>query len=125
MNKQTARRHINPEDFNKMILDAILSYPGGKASAKSLNPKEAPFNKTGQCSNQEEIVFTGFYDNIKIDGCKRIRILDARAKNISISGSDVIIENTEIKGGGVTLSIRDSEIILTNVDIEADVMMRI
>lgn len=108
------------EKFNQIILKALSSNPVPKRSAI---PVQQPVitGKMGRCNNQDGIMFNGFYENIEIVNCQHVRIVDVTANMISISGSEVMIENSLIRSNDVSLRVINSELDLTNVYIEADV----
>lgn len=108
------------EKFNQIVLKALSSTPVQKHSAIPVQ-QPAITGNTGRCNNQDGIMFNGFYENIEIVNCQHVRIVDVTANMISISGSEVMIEDSLIKSNDVSLRVINSELELTNVYIEADV----
>lgn len=109
------------EKFNQIVLKALSSNPVPKRSAIPVQQQPVITGNMGRCNNQDGIIFNGFYENIEIVNCQHVKIVDVTANMISISGSEVMIENSLIKSNDVSLRVVNSELELTNVYIEADV----
>lgn len=109
------------EKFNQIVLKALSSNPVEKRSAILVQQQPVITGNMGRCNNQDGIMFKGFYENIEIVNCQHVRIVDVTTNMISISGSEVMIENSLIKSNDVSLRVINSELDLTNVYIEADV----
>jgi pimeloyl-ACP methyl ester carboxylesterase len=113
-----------PEKFNRIVLDEIArnNQPGRTNTRKvGVNVRNAP---QGKCNQQEDMIFTGAYSRIDINGCNRVRLKDVTSEALSISGSnEITIENSLIEGKGVGIALLGSELTLTDVTIKADIAL--
>ena len=80
-----------------------------------------PADLIGSWSQKDGVLFTGAYKRIEVKDCKHVEISNATAGRITVSGSEVVIENSRILGGDIALKTDRSELIMTNVTVEGDV----
>lgn len=106
-----------PEQFNDLVLEEM-----NRSNEESGETHTAP---SGYCNEQKGMVFTGDYRKIMINNCSKVQIINVDTGLIEISGSDVMIENSRIKGNSTALTVTDSEVIITAVKVEADTAMSI
>jgi len=86
-------------------------------------PRAAEMRKQGKarCENRRNLVYEGEYDTIVLNGCKGIRISNARVRELRIEASTVTIDNSAIGGGEVGLYARGATIEMTGGRIEGEV----
>lgn len=84
-----------PGEFKRIVQEELDSPP----TVEDRQPPPSGPIRTGSCERQDDAVFSGRFDNITIDGCRRVLIKNARARSIQISRSDVTLENTVVEGG--------------------------
>jgi hypothetical protein len=66
-------------------------------------------------------VISGYYRLISIKGCKQVNIVDAVAERVVIEDSLVSLHNLRVEAPqGAALSLRDSVIIGTNVQLSGE-----
>jgi len=70
--------------------------------------------RTAECHNQRNRTFRGDYKQILIKNCQDIKLINVRAKNISVNNSEVSIENTYISNTGPALFVKDSSVTVTS-----------
>ncbi len=104
-----------PGEFNRILLEELDSPP----STNDRQPPDGPM-QTGQCRRQSDMVFSGRFDRITIDGCRGVLIKNASARFIGISRSEVTIEDTEIAGEKIALELNRAKIIGTNIRVEGE-----
>ncbi len=74
----------------------------------------------GTCRGARRRLFEGEYDSLTIEGCKQVRIRNARVRELRILDSEVAIEDSHIGGGEIGLYTRGSMIVMTGGRIEGD-----
>ena len=109
-----------PSEFKRILLNEIDSPPSANDQASSVS---GPL-QSGRCERQNDMVFSGRFDQIVINGCRRVLIKNASAGFIGITQSEVNLENTEIRGGEIALDLQRAKIIGTNVLIEGETAIR-
>jgi pimeloyl-ACP methyl ester carboxylesterase len=100
-----------PGEFRRLLLEEIDSPP---VKADRQEPEAGPL-QTGHCERQSDLVFSGNFDKITINGCRRVLVKNVSARFIGISRSEVTLENTVIEGGEIALELQRAKIIGTNV----------
>ena len=107
-----------PEEFCRIVLSGIASRhtqalplpvkPELKAAASAVHHEE------------QDLELTGRYKKIELNGCKHARLAKVTAEEIIITDSSVLIEDSRIQGKEVALQVENSDIVATNVRIEAE-----
>jgi pimeloyl-ACP methyl ester carboxylesterase len=98
-----------PQLFNRLLHDSLTTqdWPSPWTSP----PKT---DRTARLSHQRDVVLTGYYRSIEIDGCDQIQIRNVQTEHIKVVGSNrIIIENTRINGKEVALHAHGSRISFT------------
>ena len=75
----------------------------------------------GNCRNERNRVFEGEYESLTLEGCTRVRIRNARVRELRVLDSTVTIDDSRIGGGETGLYARSSTIVMTGGRIEGDV----
>ncbi len=109
----------NPEEFLRIVKSELV--PGrAQDSAKQVTAPQKSETRIVRFNHQRDLVLTGSYKKIELNHCTGVRIANATIDQIEISHSDVIFENCRIAGTAIGLRAVRSEIIGTNLDIEAE-----
>ncbi len=103
-----------PEPFNKLLFDYLGEMVPAPPFAVST---EGPATKMLECSNREDVTFSGDYRSIVITDSKNIRLLNVTAESITLTRSSVILENSRIVGKGTALKTSSSVAEITGVDL--------
>ncbi len=112
-----------PHGFTRSIM-GFFNTPG-KAVTQTADQQDAGFSIvssgiTGKCREQSGTVFEGSYDAIEIVNCRSVLLRNVRTPSVSIVGSGVTIENSQIGPHETALTVRESEIVVTGGRIEGD-----
>jgi len=99
-----------PGEFERILLGELDSPPAGNDRPPPAGPV-----RTGRCERQDDLVFSGRFDEITIDGCRRVLIKNVSARSIAISRSEVTIEDTVVEGGKIALELNRAKVIGTDV----------
>ncbi|RLA57135.1 MAG: hypothetical protein DRR04_13445, partial [Gammaproteobacteria bacterium] len=119
--------HIVPEVGHNMIGDHPKLF--NRLLHESLNTQDwqSPWtsppttDRIARLSHQKDVVLTGHYRSIEIEGCDQIRILNVQTEHIKVTGSNrVIIENSRITGHEVALHAHESRISFTGARLSGD-----
>jgi len=105
-----------PEEFTRILLEEINSPP----TAKNHQEVERGPIQNGSCERQNDMIFSGRFDKIVINGCRRVLIKNVTAKFIAITQSEVTIENTEIEGEQIALDLHRAKIIGTDLLVKGE-----
>ena len=108
-----------PNIFN-LILLKFLTNPYDTQLSLNENSSSPHVERQGICKNQSNIFFSGHYRDIVINNCRMVKLDNVSANNISISDSEVILENCSIVGENIGLKAVRSDIIATNLIIRND-----
>lgn len=79
----------------------------------------------GRCLNERRREFEGAYERLRIEGCTRVVIRNARVRELRVIDSLVTIVDSDIGGGDTGLYARNSGVVVTGGRIEGDVAMRV
>ncbi len=109
------------EQFNRIVIEEIAAPPLPSPAPPAGEQRVVPADRIGSCSQKDGMRFTGAYKRIEVKDCKHVEISNATAGRITVSGSEVVIENSRIIGGDVALKTDRSELIMTSVTAEGDV----
>jgi len=102
--------------FNRLLNDSLTSQDW--QSPWTSPPKT---DRTAHLSHQRDVVLTGHYRSIEIEGCDHIQIRNVQTEYIKVTGSNrVSIENSRINGAEVALHTHESRISLTGVRLSGD-----
>lgn len=107
----------HPAEFNQALLAALTS-----AAAPIGPPAPLPaIVASAECTHAVGNVISGYYRLISIKGCKQVSIVDAVAERVVIEDSLVSLHNLRVEAPqGAALSLRDSVIIGTNVQLSGE-----
>ena len=109
-----------PEQFNRIVLREIASDPLAGRNPAAGEPAGTS-DRVGSCSRQDGMKFTGAYRLIEVKDCRHVEIANVTAGKLDVTDSEVVIENSRIISGAVSLKADRSELVLTNVTVEGDV----
>jgi pimeloyl-ACP methyl ester carboxylesterase len=105
----------NPEQFNRLILNALSS-----TQIQNRTPKARIKHRIGRCDSQNGVLFTGAYRHIEVLNSRDVRLVDVTAESLTITGSEVTIETSHIEGKEVAIKLNHSSLTATVVSIAAD-----
>lgn len=107
----------HPVEFNQALLAALTSTAAPISPPVSLPTLTA----SAECTHAVGNVISGYYRLISIKGCKQVSIVDAVAERVVIEDSLVSLNNLRVEAPqGAALSLRDSVIIGTNVQLSGE-----
>ncbi|MFO7605943.1 MAG: alpha/beta hydrolase [Desulfurivibrionaceae bacterium] len=109
-----------PGEFNRVLLAEIEAPPTAEDGRTAVS---GPI-RTGSCEGRDDMVFSGRFDKIIINRCRRVLIKNVEAGFIGITRSEVVLEDTEIRGGEIGLDLERAKVVGTNVLIEAATAIR-
>jgi pimeloyl-ACP methyl ester carboxylesterase len=104
-----------PHLFNRAVLDAL--------DARESAPPPAPdgtSERIGLCRGETGKTFSGPFARIEITDCRDVRLTDITAAAVVIDRSRVVMEQGEIRGKGIALSVTDSSVTATGLRIEGE-----
>lgn len=105
-----------PRVFNRLFHDSLTSE---EWPVPWISPPET--DRTARLSHQRDVVLTGYYRSIEIEGCDKIQIKNVQTEHINVIGSNrVNIENSRINGKEVGLYAHESRISLTGSRLSGD-----
>ncbi len=105
-----------PQLFNRLLHDSLTSQDW---QSPWISPPKT--DRTAHLSHQRDVVLTGHYRSIEIEGCDHIQIRNVQTEYMKVTGSNrVSIENSRINGAEVALHTHESRISLTGVRLSGD-----
>jgi len=107
-----------PERF-RAVLQPFLEI-GLPPASQAVQAPQAKHG-TGDCRNERHRVFEGDYDLLTIDGCRQVRIRNAKVRELRIVNSTVAIDDSRIGGGETGLYASNATVVATGVRIEGEV----
>jgi len=113
----------SPAAFTALLLQALT-----EPLAPRTTPRQAPGDvRNTSCRNGADRLYTGSLGSLLIENCQRVRISNAQLNQLTLVNSSVTIENTliaNLKGDGVALDARNSEVSATAVYVKGRVAIR-
>lgn len=107
-----------PKLFNRAVLDAIA------APAPDPRPISADVGeRVGLCRGETGKTFSGVYERIEISDCRDVRLTDITAAAVAIDHSQVFVEQGEIRGSGVALTVTNSTVTATGLRITGEIAL--
>lgn len=104
------------QEFNSLLLGAIT----GKLNMRPA--QERPVSKGDLvCKGRHGITYSGVYDNVVIESCSGIRLVNVHAQNVRLKNSNVSFLNTRIESTGTALIMSQSTLVATNSTIHGKV----
>jgi len=106
------------------VTELVLERLGTPLEALDVDPPPRPPSASpgvGRCQGQHGARFEGDYSELEIAGCDDVRIAGVRATAIRVRDSVVILEDTEVVGSGVALSVSSSRVQATASDLTGEV----
>jgi pimeloyl-ACP methyl ester carboxylesterase len=118
----------DPVRFNAVLLQELGRSPEelarlGKSAAYALAAAPAAGERVGRCENARDRVFRGDYARIEIRGCRGVKLIGVRARELLIERSVVEIENSHIITEGVALRAVGSELQITGGSLRGSVAL--
>ena len=103
----------------------LFSLAFQEALTSPLDQTEIPEvgDRTGVCRGQKGMTFSGAYRRLEITDCREVRLDDVAAEAVSITRSQVNIEQGQIRGRG--LQVIDSSLSATGLRVEGDVALQV
>jgi pimeloyl-ACP methyl ester carboxylesterase len=105
-----------PEQFKRLILSAL-----SKTQIKNRAPKVRINDRIGRCDNKNGVLFSGAYRHVEVRNSRDVRLVNVRAESLTISGSEVTIETSQIEGNEVAIKLNHSSLTATAVNLAADI----
>lgn len=104
-----------PRLFNRAVLDALDA-----RESDSPPPLDGTGERIGLCSGETGKTFSGSYAHIEITDCRDVHLTDITAAAVVIERSRVVMDQGDIRGKGVALSVTDSSVTATGLRIKGD-----
>jgi len=105
-----------PERFNRMIIETLSSPHIQKHKLQA--PKT---ERIGYCRSNDGVIFTGGYKSIEVIDSNNVLLVDVTTGQLDVSGSEVVIETSQIIGHDVALNLHNARVTGTASYIEADI----
>jgi len=112
------------DEFMAVLAYSLENTPRGRQAQFRLKlVEEDAVKKEIRCDGQKNIVYTGACKGIQIDNCHGIVLRDLVADHIEVTGSEISLENVKLSTAGTGLSIRNSAVFATLLQVDAKVGM--
>jgi len=114
--------HVPMKDQPGSMSVLVAKYLDGPEPKKKEPVAPPPLDTTrdGLCKEQEEITLTGDYNEILITDCKRFRLLDVRARKVTVRKSEGRIDDSTVSDG---LFVHDSDMSITGGKLSGPVAL--
>lgn len=106
-----------PATFNRLALEALASPVVIKPPILAA-PKQS--GRIGRCMKADDVTFTGYYEEIEIERCDRVQLVNVDTARLYIKGSVVTVRDSRIHARALGLEIRGAQVSLENSDILAE-----
>lgn len=109
-------------DATNLLLREVLQAADGQTSNHSYKPMELqPRDHSGRCTNQDGMRFSGYYSELRIIECSRVRLNNVTTPSLFISGSKVNIIGGYFKSKDTAITVRHSRLKMTNATVAGKV----
>jgi pimeloyl-ACP methyl ester carboxylesterase len=112
------RKHT--EEFIRIVTADIESPQAATPQTPEEPRRPETLERIVRYERERGLVLTGNYKHIELVNCSNVTIRGVTAERINAEGCDIVIENSSIRGRDVALQVSKSEIIGTNITVEAD-----
>ncbi|NVJ68219.1 MAG: alpha/beta hydrolase [Gammaproteobacteria bacterium] len=104
-------------DSPKKVITIITNWINSDATSTLQSP-ELVFKGNAECDNQDNKVYSGQYNIIKISNCDKVTLRNVAANKIIIDHSIVKVENSTVTQG---IAAYDSKLAMTNVKATGEI----
>lgn len=113
----------NFETFMATLNYAIENEPRARQAQKRLLAvnNELPIKKTARCLDRDNQVFTGHYQSLQLKNCRAVVLHNLVAESIVLVGSEVSLENVQLRSTGTALLAVDSVVTATLLQVDAKI----
>lgn len=114
--------HVPMKDQPGSMSVLVTKYLDGPEPRKKepVAPKPLDTTRDGLCKEQEEVTLSGDYDEILITDCKRFRLHNVRANQVTVRKSEGRIDDSIVSRG---LFIHDSDMFITGGKLSGPVAL--
>lgn len=107
------------QEFNRLLLGAIT----GKLTIRPAQEQRASKGDL-VCKGRHGVTYSGVYDNVIIESCSGIRLVNVQAQNARLKNSNVSFLNTRIESTGTALIMLQSTLVATNSTIHGKIAIQ-
>ena len=117
----------NFEDFMEMLKSSLKTMPNARQAQKRLSVIESEIilQKELRCDGQNNLMYTGHYGEVSIKNCHGLVLRDLVAESIELYSSEVTLENVELNSAGTGLTVVDSVVVATLLQVNAKTGMKV
>ncbi|MEY4515293.1 MAG: hypothetical protein RLZZ450_7415, partial [Pseudomonadota bacterium] len=114
--------HVPMKDQPGSMSVLVTKYLDGPEPPKNEPVTKAPLTATrdGLCKDQEDITLSGDYNEVLVTDCKRFRLHDVRANQITVRKSEGRIDDSTVSRG---LFVYDSDLFITGGELSGPVAL--
>lgn len=110
-----------PEVVNRALHDFLTSEPVLVRGHPPYPESSQPLLREEECRSENARVYSGNYRRLALYGCDDAVIHDARIAELIVTGSRLMVLNSNIGGGAFGMQVTGSEVMMTASRIEGDI----
>jgi pimeloyl-ACP methyl ester carboxylesterase len=107
-----------PEAFKKLVVDHLRQKPVSAGPIKTGNT--TGYRQRVDCKNENGATISGRIGRLVVENCQELLIEDAEINTVTIFSSSVTLLNTKILSPQTALTVYDSDLLITNGQIEGE-----
>lgn len=112
-------------DAMNAVLKEVLPAPVRQASSRSYKSMSFPKrDRIGRCLNQDGMRFSGYYSELRIVECSRVKLNNITTPSLFISGSKVNIFGGHFTNENTAITVRHSLLKMTNGIVKGDIAIK-
>ena len=118
--------HVPMQDRQQEFMQR-LTYALNNTPVKKPIHMAAPAGQLGSllCNKQNNLTYSGNFEQIHINNCQHIELIDVTANSIVITHSSVNMQQVVIDSEGVALNADNATVTLTNATLKGNTAMRV
>ena len=114
--------HDQPQLFMQQLTYALDTPPAKKHTQNiaATGPLSSLF-----CNKQNDFSYTGHFEQIYINNCQHIKLINVSANSIVIKGSSVNLQQVEVNTEALALDVDNATVTLTNTTLRGSTALRV
>jgi pimeloyl-ACP methyl ester carboxylesterase len=115
------------DDFMAVLMHSLENEPIAKQAQRRLAviSEEPVIEEDIRCNDRNNLEYTGHHEVILINNCRGVVLRDLVAESIELVSSEVTLENVELNSVNIGLTVVDSVVVSTLLQVDSKIGMTV